>query len=61
MPIPPHVKWDKWRVIGAGMASLQEANEYFDKIDILDANEYLDIVEEAERKAYEQASKERNK
>ena len=33
-----------WRVIGEGMASLRDVDEWWSLTDILDANEYLDVM-----------------
>jgi hypothetical protein len=54
--VPPHLidEWPVWRIITAGMATLQEIDTHWTLIDVDNANDVLDLqqqLEEAGEKA----------
>ena len=51
------MKWQKWRLVLEGVATLQELEEYYDINDICDANEALDVKAEVERRAMKESQK----
>lgn len=55
LPIKTSLDLRLWRVIGAGMCTLHEAQTLYNYTDILDMHEYLNIREHFEAEAYKKA------
>lgn len=56
-PGPNNVDWWIWRPVIRKIATLEEIENHWSFIDMLDAHEALDIVDEMEMYASKQASK----
>jgi len=53
--VPGPVWWPQWRLIHAGVATLQEIESHYSLADVVIANMALDVKIEAEREAHERA------
>ena len=46
--IPEYIEWLVWRLVVEKVATLQEVDEYYDLVQVIEAHIVLDIKEEAE-------------